>query len=54
MIDDLVGFALAVILDVKAAQSAKVHRWVRWLRISISILFVGVIGAGVFITVKYS
>lgn len=54
MIDDLVGLALAAAIDVESIKAAKRHRWVRIFRALAGLLFMAALGAGIYVTFKYS
>lgn len=54
MIDDLTELAVAAAIDVEAAKAAKKHRWARILCTLGGILFLAVIAAVIYITIKYS
>lgn len=54
MADDLIGLAVAAAADIVIDQSAKRRRWARALRVPGGTLFVVLIGALIFVTVRYS
>jgi threonine/homoserine/homoserine lactone efflux protein len=54
MIDNLVGFVVAVAIDVKAKKAAKRHRWVRILQAIIGLFFLVAIVGLIYLTFKYS
>jgi hypothetical protein len=54
VIDDIVEVAVATAIDVAADKAARRYRWVRVLRGIGGLLFILLIGALVFVTLKYS
>ena len=54
MIDDLIGFAAAAATDIAIDKTAKRCRWVRVLRAIGGLLFVALLIALIYVTLKYS
>lgn len=54
MADDSLIVVLAAALDIALTRGAKRHVWVRVLNAAMALLFIALVGAAIFITVKYS
>ncbi|MEK6663954.1 MAG: hypothetical protein AABY73_08840 [Pseudomonadota bacterium] len=54
MIDDLIGFAAAAATDIAIDKAAKRSRWARILKMFGGLLFVALVIALIYVTVKYS
>ena len=54
MIDDLIGFAAAAATDIAIDKAAKRSRWMRVLRAIGGLIFVALLIALIYVTLKYS
>lgn len=54
MIDDLIGIAVAAATDIAIDKAAKRRRWARILKAISGLLFLALIIALIYVTVKYS
>ncbi len=54
MIDDIIELAVAASADVAISRAAKRHRWVRVFQVIVGLLFLALLVALIYITVKYS
>jgi len=54
MLDDLAEFAIAATVDVAIEKAARKRRWVSIVRAMIGLLFLAVIAAAIYVTVRYS
>lgn len=54
MINDIVEIAVVASADIAIDKAAKRHRWARVIRAIIGLLFLGVVLALTFVTLRYS
>lgn len=54
MIDDLIGFIAAAATDATIDKAAKHSRWGRILKAISGLLFIALVIAAIYVTVKYS
>ena len=54
MIDDLIGFIAAAATDATIDKAAKHSRWRRGLKAISGLLFIALVIAAIYVTVKYS
>jgi hypothetical protein len=52
--DSGIGLLLAAFVDVLLGEGARRSRWIRVLKYTASILFLGVVALAIYVTVRYS
>jgi hypothetical protein len=54
MLDDLADFVIAATLDVGVEKAGRKRRWVRIVRAVLGLLFLAMIAAAIYVTIRYS